>query len=98
MTICYLAAAGAGVAFFFLPCFLPVAAGLVAGAAAAGAAVSAAIGAAVFGISAAIAPAAIPMDNKAEVIKVPDLFMGTPGRWYLQALRRIRRIREIQPR
>jgi|ERR1700691_6272168 hypothetical protein len=33
----------------------------------------------VAGVSAAIAPAAIPMVNKAEVIKVPDIFMGSPA-------------------
>jgi hypothetical protein len=70
---------GAAAAFFFLLvlCFL---AGLVvveAGALAAGA--SAAIGAAVFGISAAIAAAAIPKAKRAEVIKDPDLFMRSPA-------------------
>jgi hypothetical protein len=30
------------------------------------------------GVSAAIAPAAIPKANNAEAIKVPDLFMGSP--------------------
>jgi hypothetical protein len=30
------------------------------------------------GVSAAIAPATIPKVNKAEAIKVPDLFMGSP--------------------
>ena len=46
------------------------------GGAAAG--VSAAIGAAAFGMSAAIAAAARPKLNKAEVIRVPDLFMRSP--------------------
>ncbi len=32
-----------------------------------------------FGASAAMAAAAIPKDNKAEVIKVPVLFMGSPA-------------------
>jgi hypothetical protein len=77
----YLAVDGV-VVFFFLLCFLvagfPAAVEEeAAGAPAAGA--SAAIGAAVFGMSAAIAPAAIPIANKAEVIKVPDLFMGSPA-------------------
>ena len=39
---------------------------------------SADIGAAVFGMSAAIAPAARPMVNKAEIIKVPDLVIASP--------------------
>jgi hypothetical protein len=39
---------------------------------------SAVIGAVVFGISAAIAPAAIPKVNKAEVINVPYLFIASP--------------------
>jgi len=30
-------------------------------------------------VSAAIAPAAMPMVNKVEVIKVPDIFMGSPA-------------------
>jgi hypothetical protein len=76
----YLAVDGV-VVFFFLLCFLAgfeaVEGEAAAGAPAAGA--SAAIGAAVFGMSAAIAPAAIPIVNKAEVIKVPDLFMGSPA-------------------
>jgi hypothetical protein len=33
----------------------------------------------VAGVSAAIAPAAMPMVNKVEVIKVPDIFMGSPA-------------------
>ena len=48
-----------------------------AGVEAAGAAAEEAAGAAA-GVSAAIAPAAIPKVNKAEAIKVPDLFMGSP--------------------
>jgi hypothetical protein len=32
-----------------------------------------------FGESAAIAAAAIPKVNRADVIKVPDLFMGSPS-------------------
>jgi hypothetical protein len=32
-----------------------------------------------FGVSAAMTAAAIPKDNKAEVIKVPVLFMGSPA-------------------
>jgi hypothetical protein len=43
------------------------------------AAASADIGAAVFGISAAIAPAARPMLNNAEIIKVPDLVIASPA-------------------
>ena len=64
----------------FLECFF---AGFVlsdAGAPAAGA--SAAIGAADFGMSAAIAAAANPRVNNAEVIKVPDLFIEISKRWY----------------
>jgi hypothetical protein len=66
---------GAGAAFFFLWCFL---AGFVASAELAAAGESAAIGAAFFGISAAIAPAARPKVNKAEVSRVPDLFIASP--------------------
>jgi hypothetical protein len=82
----YLAVDGAGVAFFFLLleplllvelCFLCFA--LVEGVVVPEAGVSAAIGAAVFGISAAMAPAAIPKAKIAEVIKVPDFFMGSPA-------------------
>jgi hypothetical protein len=76
---------GAGVAgFFFLLCdFLLVDFPLLvdgveeAGAPAAG--VSAAIGAADFGISAAIAAAAMPKLNRAEAIRVPDFVMGSPA-------------------
>jgi hypothetical protein len=68
---------GAGAAFFFLWCFLAVfGAGASAELVAAGE--SAAIGAAFFGISAAIAPAARPKVNKAEVSRVPDLFIASP--------------------
>jgi hypothetical protein len=66
---------GAGAAFFFLWCFL---AGFVASAELAAAGESAAIGAAFFGISAAIAPAARPIVNKAEASRVPDLFIASP--------------------
>ena len=48
-----------------------------AGVEAAGAAAAGAAGAAA-GVSAAIAPATIPKVNKAEAIKVPDLFMESP--------------------
>jgi hypothetical protein len=65
---------GAGADFFFL-CFLVVFGASVELEAADA---SAAIGVAVFGISAAIAPAARPRVNKAEVIKVPDLFIASP--------------------
>jgi len=41
--------------------------------------VSAAIVVAAVGELAAIAPAAIPKVNKADVIKVPNLFMGSPA-------------------
>jgi hypothetical protein len=80
-----LAVVGAGAAgffFFLLVGFLVVVAGFVAGVAAgvaAGAGVSAAIGAADFGRSAAMAAAARPRVNKAELIKVPDLFMRSPN-------------------
>jgi hypothetical protein len=61
--------------------------------------VSAAIGAADFGISAAIEAAAKPKVNKAVVIRVAVFFMRSPNGWLrLQALRRIRRIRDLQPR
>jgi hypothetical protein len=66
---------GAGVDFFFFLCFLAVFGASVELEAADA---SAAVGAAVFGMSAAIAPAARPRVNKAEVIKVPDLFMASP--------------------
>jgi hypothetical protein len=74
-----LVVAGATAFFFFLVGFLVdfVVVVVVAVAEAAGA--SAAIGAAAFGISAAIAAAARPKVNKAEVIKVPDLFMRSPN-------------------
>ena len=76
----YLVVEGAVVvaaAFFFLWCFFfAFGASVVVVPDAAGA--SADIGAAVFGISAAIAPAARPIVNKAETIKVPDLFIATP--------------------
>ena len=49
------------------------------------------------GVSAAIAPAAMPKVNKAEAIKVPDLFMGSPA-MVLIIPRRIRRISGIHPR
>jgi hypothetical protein len=72
---------GAGAAFFFLWCFLAVfGAGASAELTAAGE--SAAIGAAFFGISAAMAPAARPKVNKAEVNKVPDLFIASPTGGY----------------
>jgi hypothetical protein len=81
---CYLVEGAGVVDFFFLLCFLLVDFPLLvdgveeeAGAPAAG--VSAAIGAADFGISAAIAAAAMPKLNKAEVIRVPDLVMGSPA-------------------
>jgi hypothetical protein len=79
----YLVEGAGAVDFFFLLCFLLVDlpllvdGGAEAGAPAAG--VSAAIGAADFGISAAIAAAAMPKLNKAEVIRVPDLVMGSPA-------------------
>jgi hypothetical protein len=63
-------------AFFFFLCFLAGFDVSVAVPEAAGE--SADIGAAVFGISAAIAAAARPKVNKAEVIRVPDLFIGSP--------------------
>jgi len=66
---------GAGAAFFLLWCFF---AGLGASDEVAADDELAAIGAAVFGISAAIAPAARPKVNKAEVIRVAGLFMGSP--------------------
>jgi hypothetical protein len=75
---------GAGVVDFFdFLCFLLVDFPLLvdgveeAGAPAAGA--SAAIGAEDFGISAAIAAAAMPKLNKAEVIRVADFVMGSPA-------------------
>jgi hypothetical protein len=95
----------AAAAFFFLWWdFLAFVVGLaasVAGAAAAGA--SADVGAAAFDTSAAIAPAARPRANKPEVIRDPDLFMMSPtviltSAVVLRAFRRIRWIRENQPR
>jgi hypothetical protein len=85
MEECYLVEGAGAVDFFFLLCFLVVVdlpllvdgAEEEAGAPAAG--VSAAIGAAAFDISAAIAAAAMPKLNKAEVIRVPDLVMGSPA-------------------
>jgi hypothetical protein len=80
---CYLVEGAGAVDFFFLLCFLLVDFPLLvdgveeAGAPAAG--VSAAIGAADFGMSAAMAAAAMPKLNKAEVIRVPDLVMGSPA-------------------
>ncbi len=71
----YWAVEGAGLAGFAFFGFLGLAAGLVV-VAAAGA--SAAIGAADFGMSAAIAAAAIPTDNKAEAINFPDVIMRSP--------------------
>ena len=68
---------GAEAAFFFLWCVLPCDVFVVVVVAEAAGA-SADIGAAVFGISAAIAPAARPMVNNAEIIKVPDLVIGSP--------------------
>jgi hypothetical protein len=68
---------GAAAAFLFFLCFLAGFGASVEVPAAAGA--SALIGAADFGISAAIAPAAIPTDNKAEAIKVPGLFIESPA-------------------
>jgi hypothetical protein len=67
---------GAAAAFFFFLCFLAGFGASVEVPEAAGA--SALIGAADFGMSAAIAPAAIPRDNNADVIKVPDLFIQSP--------------------
>jgi hypothetical protein len=60
---------------FFEGCFV-VLAPLAGAAAAAGA--SADVCAVTFDPSAAIAPAARPRANKAEVIRVPDLFIGSP--------------------
>src|ERR1035438_7416930 len=68
---------GAEAAFFFLGCFLPFDVFVVVVVPEAAGA-SADIGAAVSGISAAIAPAARPMVNNAEIIKVPDLVIGSP--------------------
>jgi hypothetical protein len=78
----YFVVEGAGAAFFFfLLCFLVVV-GFVVSAELVAAGESAAIGAVFFGISAAIAPAARPKVNKAEVSKVPDLFIASPNGGY----------------
>jgi hypothetical protein len=72
-----------GAAFFFLWCFLAGFGASVLDAAGE----SAAIGAALFGISAAaIAPEARPNVNKAEMIRVPDLFIASPTGGYLQTV------------
>jgi hypothetical protein len=64
---------------FFEEGFLAGVEVLAAGAGAAAAAgASADVCAATLDPSAAIAPAARPRANKAEVIRVPDLFMGSP--------------------
>jgi hypothetical protein len=76
----YLVVEGAEEAFFFFLCFLAGFDVSVVVLEAAGE--SAAIGAALFGISAAIAPAARPKVNKAEVIKIPDLFIASPTGGY----------------
>jgi hypothetical protein len=71
---------GEEAAFFFFLCFLAGFDVSVVVLEAAGE--SAAIGAALFGISAAIAPAARPKVNKAEAIKIPDLFIASPTGGY----------------
>jgi hypothetical protein len=82
--------------FFFFPCFFAFFGASALVLAAAGA--SADIGAAVFGISAAIAPAAMPRVNKADVSRIPDLFIASPNGGYDRAHARIRWIDDLEDR
>ncbi len=90
-----MAAVGAAF-FFFLLCFFAFFGASATVIAAAGASTD--IGAAVFGMSAAVAPAAMPSVKRAEVIKVPDFFIASPSGGYTRAPARIRRIDKIKPR